>query len=91
MLVGIKDPVERAIVHRTAQSEHLIGPLHIPPGAGALEPNMTNELVSRLDPPAADGIASLAGKAIVHPSLIIGEVPNQLPDLLSSPAILILE
>ena len=45
---------------------------------------MTNELVSRLNSPAADGIASLAGKAIIHPFLIVGEILNQLPDLLGS-------
>ena len=40
LLVGIKDPIECAVVFRTAQSKHLIGPLHVPPveaSAGSLE------------------------------------------------------
>src|SRR5882724_10369569 len=43
---------------------------------------MTNALVGRFDTTAPDGIASLAGRAVVQPPLTVPQKANQLPDFL---------
>ena len=82
VVVGIKDPIECAVVFGTPQGKHPVGLLYIPPGPRALEAHMTDELVGRLNPSTPDGISSLTGKPIVNTSLIVFQVSAQLPDLL---------
>src|ERR1700704_3114307 len=49
----------------------------IPPGTGALEPHMTNELVGRFDAPTAQRIAPAAELAIVgSPPVCIEILPT---------------
>ena len=59
--------VERAIILGTAQCQHLVAVAFVPPRSRALEPHMTDELVGRLDSPAAQRIAPFAQLAIGGP------------------------
>src|SRR5882724_4836269 len=80
--VGREDALEGAVVDSTAQGQHVVGLLKIPPSARTLQPYMTDTFVGCLDAPTADRIAALAGSAGVQP---LGTVPpkaDQLPDLL---------
>jgi hypothetical protein len=47
--VAFKDAVKGPIVFGTAQGQHLVGVGHIPPRTGALEADMTDELVGRFN------------------------------------------
>ena len=54
-----KYPVVGAVVHGTAQPQHLVAALLDPPGAGPLHPGVTDELVRRFDRTASDYDAPL--------------------------------
>ena len=54
----------------------------VPPGSGALQPHMTNTLVGRLNAPTPNGIAALAGSAVVQPLGMVPQEADQLSDLL---------
>ena len=66
MEVGLREPVKGTVVSGTSEYEDAVGVLDIPPCAGALESDVRDELVCRLDASAAEGIASLTRKAIVE-------------------------
>ena len=57
--------IEDAVILGAAQGQHLVAVELIPPGPRALEPHITNELVGRLDPTAAQRIAASTQLAIV--------------------------
>src|SRR5688500_9073194 len=80
--VGLEDTLKSAVVAGTAQGQHVVGLIEIPPGARTLQPHMTDTLVGRLDATTADGIASLAGSAVVQPLGTVPQKADQLPDLL---------
>src|SRR2546427_8683691 len=61
----------------TAQRQHVITIGHIPPRPGAFEPRMANELMSRLNPPTAQGIPRAALGAIINPVAIVLQVSNE--------------
>ena len=82
--VGLEDALKGTVVDSTTQGQHVVGLLEIPPGSGALQPHMTDTLVGRLDAPTADGIAALAGAAVVQPLGIVPQEADQLPDLCRS-------
>src|SRR5688572_20052981 len=62
-----KHLVECAVILGTAQRQHLVAVAFVPPGSRAFEPHMTDELVGRLDSPAAQRIAAFAKLAIEGP------------------------
>ena len=80
--VGLEDALKGAVVDGTAQGQHVVGLFEIPQRSGALQPHMPDTLVGRLDAPTADGIAAVAGSAVVQSLGTIPQKADQLPDLL---------
>ena len=66
--------VERAIILGTAKRQHLVAVPFVPPRSWALEPHMTDELVGRLNPTAAQRIAPFAQLAIEGPMPMLIEI-----------------
>src|ERR687891_2783922 len=62
-----KHLAERAVILGTAKRQHLIAVFLIPPGSRALEPHVTDELVGRLNSPAAQRITPFTQLAIEGP------------------------
>jgi hypothetical protein len=72
-----KHLVERAVILGAAKRQHLVAVAFVPPGSRALEPHMTDELVGRLNSPAAQWIAPFAQLAIGGPMPMLIEIdPN---------------
>jgi hypothetical protein len=80
--IALKDARKGPVVWGPAQGQHVVGLLHVPPDPRALQPYMTDGLVGRLNAPAPDGIASLAGPGVAQPLLTVPQEADQLPDLL---------
>jgi hypothetical protein len=59
------------VIHGAAQRQHLIAGGFVPPGTGALEPDMTHECIRRFDAPTPQRIASAAKLAIVSPAPMV--------------------
>ena len=45
LFIVLKGPSKGAVVFGAPQRQHQVSPLHVPPGPGALEPHMADELV----------------------------------------------
>lgn len=76
--VGLKDPHKSSVACGTVQSQHVVGPLHIPPSSGALQPHMTDAVVGSLDAPTPDGITALAGSVVVQPPFTLRQRVSRL-------------
>ena len=74
LLVVREKAIELVIVFRAAQFQYIVCIIYLPPSTGALEANVTNELVGALDSAAANGIPATANAAIVDTMLVSSQV-----------------
>ena len=81
-VVGLEDALKDAVVDGTAPGQHVVGLCEIPPRSGARQPHRTHTRVGRLDAPPTDGIAAVAGSAVVPSLGMMPQNADQLPDLL---------
>jgi hypothetical protein len=85
--VGLKGPLNGAIVCSTAQGQPVVGLLHIPPSSGTFQPHMTDARVGSLEATTPDGITALACSAVVQPPFTVLQKADPFPDLLGCLAI----